>query len=450
MKRELRADHSDTGFLIGIYLEHLQEASALWEQRLQLLDDPEMGWPSLDDFEKRLEAHIDGLVAGGDLALDVCLQQSEAGDPGEFFAAVCVVCRQRRLDLLRTLLESMDPGDVDRAVAAAGALVVESPAEWNDVFCRMVTVKHPAFQHIAARVIGYRRIPANRELLQALAACDDSARKWIIVACGRLGVADAGPALWSHVESQKDAAVAAEAAFALLRQGDARVIEACLRAQDRTPLLAAVGVGGGWNEERALIELCRSGLGGAEVCIALGMLGEASAVEVLIDALAGPHAADAALGLHLITGAPLFGEQAAEPPADEATEDDEAPDDSGAGAAQASAAPIPSVITTDAEVWRAWWSSWSGQFQPLQRYRLGVLRSPRSIVASLHAERLPRRIRNLILHELALHYNQHAWFEADAPVAHQFYALNALNEWSHTAPSAAPGGWGRGAAHAAT
>ena len=46
-------------FATNLYIE---EASALYEQRLTLFDDPEITWQDIEDFEDRFEPHIDGLV----------------------------------------------------------------------------------------------------------------------------------------------------------------------------------------------------------------------------------------------------------------------------------------------------------------------------------------------------------------------------------------------------
>ena len=64
-----------TDFATSLYLEHIEEASALYEQRLSFFDDPEITWQDIEDFEDRFEPHIDGLVVGKDLALDVREQQ---------------------------------------------------------------------------------------------------------------------------------------------------------------------------------------------------------------------------------------------------------------------------------------------------------------------------------------------------------------------------------------
>src|SRR5262245_37604966 len=63
-------------FYIRLYQEYLEEASFLYEQRLTLFDDPEITWKDIHDFEERFEAHIDGLVVGEELALEVCKTQA--------------------------------------------------------------------------------------------------------------------------------------------------------------------------------------------------------------------------------------------------------------------------------------------------------------------------------------------------------------------------------------
>src|SRR4029450_12515018 len=109
-------------FYIGLYQDYLEEASFLYEQRLTLFDDPEITWKDVHDFEERFEAHIDGLVVGGKLALEVCKRQARVGDFGELHAAVRVFCRQNRQDLVLAVLEELDPEAPERVQAVSDAL----------------------------------------------------------------------------------------------------------------------------------------------------------------------------------------------------------------------------------------------------------------------------------------------------------------------------------------
>ena len=69
-------------FNIELYREHLDEASFLYQQRLAYLHDPEVKWPELANWEDRFEAHVDALVIGEDLALEICRQRAAEGDAG--------------------------------------------------------------------------------------------------------------------------------------------------------------------------------------------------------------------------------------------------------------------------------------------------------------------------------------------------------------------------------
>ena len=111
-------------FNVELYREHLEEASFLYEQRLAYLHDPEVNWPDLRDWEERFEAHIDALVVGGELALEVCRQQAAEGDAGEMHAALRVFCRRDRKDDAFAVLSALDPTDEEavRAVVAGAAL----------------------------------------------------------------------------------------------------------------------------------------------------------------------------------------------------------------------------------------------------------------------------------------------------------------------------------------
>ena len=73
---DLSAEKPTRRFHTELYQEFLEEASFLYEQRLVLLDDPEITWKDIGEFEKRFEAQIDALVVGEDLALDVCRTQA--------------------------------------------------------------------------------------------------------------------------------------------------------------------------------------------------------------------------------------------------------------------------------------------------------------------------------------------------------------------------------------
>src|SRR2546429_9504818 len=83
---------SPHSFAVRMYDEHLEEASFLYEQRKALLRDPEIPWTRIGEFEERLEAHIDALVIGGRVALDIFQKHAKKRDAGGVFSAVSGFC----------------------------------------------------------------------------------------------------------------------------------------------------------------------------------------------------------------------------------------------------------------------------------------------------------------------------------------------------------------------
>src|SRR5260370_5715159 len=118
---------SPRAFLVELYEEYLEEASFLYEQRLTLLHNPEVTWKKIGEFEERLEAHIDGLVVGDKLALEVCTRHADEGDYGELYTATCVFCRQDQRDSVLAIFDQLDPADTKKTSAVAAALKYELP-----------------------------------------------------------------------------------------------------------------------------------------------------------------------------------------------------------------------------------------------------------------------------------------------------------------------------------
>ena len=323
--RQLRPDASDRGFAIGLYLEHLEEASFLYEQRLALLDDREVGWPDLADFEERLEAHLDALTVGGELALAVCRQQALQGDVGEYHATISVFCRHQRFDLLQAALDPLDPADEERIRAAGDALARDMPSEWCRDVSHLLSAGHAGLRRIAARVIGFRRLSAAPELLASVGRGGSYTLPEVAWALGRLRAGDATSLLRRMFDDEQNGATKRAAALALLQVGHRGIVRACLEQARRHPaLLFAVGLGGGWDDLHALLEF----EAGPNRLLAMGLLGEVSAIGPLMAGLESEATAEAAaFALNLITGAGLY-ERAVVP---ELFEEDELFDEERAG-----------------------------------------------------------------------------------------------------------------------
>src|SRR5690606_16390448 len=95
-------------FSLRLYEEFLDEASFLYEQKLSYRNDPELGWLDAEDLEGRLEAHVDGLVVGGESALEFLRLHAADGEAPALSVAMRVFCRAGRYDCVEAALAAFD------------------------------------------------------------------------------------------------------------------------------------------------------------------------------------------------------------------------------------------------------------------------------------------------------------------------------------------------------
>jgi uncharacterized protein (TIGR02270 family) len=422
-------------FYIGLYQEYLEEASFLYEQRLTLFGDPEITWKDIHDFEERFEAHIDGLVVGEALALEVCKKQAKEGDLGELHAAVRVFCRQNRQDLVLGVLAELDPEAPERIQAISDALKHEFPDAWQDTFLRMLAQGDQKVLPILATLFGYRRLQAGTDLAQHLRAIPADSLPRVIWALGRLREQGSRVSLLTYLQHE-DASVCSAAALALLRLGDQQTTNHCLQqARSRRWPFIPLGLGGNRSVVNFLLELAGTGKAEADRLIALGLLGDISAIPILFTQLAYADVAEsAALALQLITGAQLY-EEAFVPDEideDELFEEEREKLQQGQIPTRPDGRPFGTTITRlslKPEDWQKWWTENRRRFDPNIRYRHGKPYSPACLLETLESEHSRHQVRQLAYEELVIRYSVDFPFETDMFVTQQKQALAQYADW---------------------
>jgi len=424
-------------FKIELYQEHLEEVSFLYQQRLGLLHNPEISWQNIGDFEERLEAHIDALVVGEDLALEVCKQQAIAGDFGELFAAVCVFCRQTQASLLAEILHSLDFQDPEKLRAVVDALKYEFPKEWKD-YCAQALARSQTTMllPVLAELCGYQRLALGEQLHHFLLTDTVKVNPAVVRAIGRLFVRDAQETLWQLLRHEQEA-VCEAALLALLRLGDQRALQSCyLLVQTKSWPYLAFGLGGSRSVSSLLRDVVTAGRAKSECILALGLLGDLSSLKALHTCLAEPElAGSAALALNLITGADLYEEVfiPEEIDEDELFEHElKAYREEGKVPTRADGKPFGTTVvqlSQDAETWKKWFLENASKFQPEKRYRNGKLYSPACLLENLTAEKTPYSIRQNAYEELVIRYGVDFPFEADLPVGNQLTIISAISNW---------------------
>lgn len=434
-------------FVVTLCLDHLAEASFLYEQRLGLFDDTELTWRDIEDFEQRFEPHIDGLVVGEDVALEVCKQKAGEGDFGELHAAMRVFCRQNRLDLTLETLEQLVPEDKEKLRAAVDAIKHEMPEAWQGKFIWLLRDGHSTIASILAEVIGYRRIPVGQELLQTLQQNNSETIATVVWALGRLREPNARALLFERLQ-QGDEAIRSAAVLALLRLGEAQATHYCLQfARTQNWPLLPLGLSGDRSVVPYLLDIAGTDQPATDCLIALGLLGHASAIDILLKHLNDTELAEAAArALNLITGAELYEEVFTPEEIDEDELFDEELEKLKRGEPLYPPGQEPGTTITrlseKTDDWHEWWAVNKLRFDPKLRYRNGKPYSPACLLENLESEKSPAQVRQLAYEELVIRYGIDFPFETDMFVAQQKQALEKYAAWIKVNDSQfKPGRW---------
>ena len=422
-------------FYVELYQEYLSEASFLYEQRLSLLDDPEISWKDIDDFEQRFEAHIDGLVVGEELALDVCKQQAVEGDFGELNAAVRVFCRQNRIDLFKEIVNTIDPEDQAFTKAVSDALKDELPVKWIEELIYLMDGNHPVLIRVFPEVIGYRRINLTEKFMELLQKNEINNIQNLLWALGRIRNDKIRVSLFNIYLKQEDESINSAAALALLRIGEAKVISYCqriLHQQSWASLL--LGLSGNRFIVPDLIEIASSGNVNTDCLTSLGLLGDISAIEILLYHINNKELAKSSIqALNLITGAELYEDVFVPEAIDEDELFEEEKEKLKAGEPIYPAGKEPGttlhMLSQEPVVWIDWWKSNKSKFNPKIRYRNGKPYSPVCLIENMEAQNSPRKIRDLAYEELVIRYNVDFPFETDMPVINQMQSIEKFKQW---------------------
>jgi uncharacterized protein (TIGR02270 family) len=421
-------------FKIDLYEEHLEEASFLYDQCRALRADAQLPWTHLAPFEARLEAHLDALVLGGKLAMEVCDRRARVGDAGELYAAVCVVCRHGDAQGLSGLLKDVEFSAPSAQAAVCSALQRELPAQWVGFVDSALQRADPRMVAVLIPVVAHRRLPATAGLAEALQSFPAQAVP-IVDALGRLGDAHAQPLVERVLlDGQADDDLKARALLASLRMGLDDPLRRChlLAHRENWPRLA-LGIGGDPSAGNVLQPLVRAGRATPECLLALGLLGETASLSLLHEALGVPELAEAAArALQWITGASLYEDVFIPEDDDEPLAHWQQPQMKPRVPASASAPARGQTVcklSVHPDRWSAWLAQNGSRFTPTLRYRLGQPYGPQALLAALCGEGSDHQLRQLAAEEMAVRYRCEIPFETDMCVAQQMRALNRMSRW---------------------
>lgn len=419
-----------SAFDIALYIECLEEISFLYEHRESLFNDIEIAWIDVDDLtDEKCQCYIDILSINAKNVIDICNQQAIEGDFGELYAAVRVFCRHNRQDLVEEVLEELDFDDEERVKAVSDALCHELPESWQESLIPLLFEKGPETTTIAVDVIAFQRLPFENDLIKALNQypLEKSVVLSGLKALGRIRSETAVQAIQSFSDHE-DPEISQKATFALLRIGKKHKLSKPWSLVNR-------GLSGDKNEfSEDNIDIT-----GSETALAIGLIGQISAISELIESLSTEDTAEnGSLALNLITGAELYEDHFVAEEIDEDMLFEDELEKHKKGELYAPGEEPGETITRlsqNPETWRLWWDENTSNFDPNIRYRNGKPYSPECLIENLKSEKSPNIIRKLAYEELVIRYGINFPFETDMLVKDQIVAIEQYEGWVKNNPN---------------
>ena len=100
-----------TRVIVNILEEHFEELEFLWGQRQAALRSPEYTARELAELEERIEAHVQGLLVGGDATSPLVEEGLTADDPLVAFAAAYTLLRLNREAAAERVIQALLQAD---------------------------------------------------------------------------------------------------------------------------------------------------------------------------------------------------------------------------------------------------------------------------------------------------------------------------------------------------
>ncbi len=419
-KEIICSDFSEAGHAVAVFTHYLQEISFLYEQISFLRTDEELSWKDIHDFERRREAHLNGLVEGGELALAFSLKRCEEGDFGEFFGAVSLFCRRDSYEFFKNALILADDSDEEYQTALFHALSIELPESWIHRIIELIKDEEfHLWKYSLIRSLAYRRVKTINYILKDLINTENNENHLatLIWSLGRIGMSAEADNVISTCSDSENGNLIETAAGTLLRFGRFTEAEEFIQKQPLTPLRV-----------NAKLHIT------SETPLLLGLEGEVSSLEPLLQILSSDNSdnfknGEAALALFIITGAELYEEHfiPEEIHEDELFEEELEKIARGETIHEPNEVPGSTIrrITRDPKRWKNWISDKKDSFSG-SKLRLGKAYNIQSVIDSLKSDKLPHYVRNFITDELAINFNVESPFETDMRVVDQIKYLNRI------------------------
>jgi uncharacterized protein (TIGR02270 family) len=397
---------------------HLGEAAFLWTQRKQGLESFDITFPELESGdERRLLAHLDGLVLGGKpVATRLLLRALEEEDPESLAAATWALLASEDADWRPAVFERLISAPPELDAPLFGAVELSSRADMSEALERALPALPEARWARALAALRFRGMDTRRWLSGVGTGAPDGLRAEALRALRQ----QQGPGVSQAVlRGMADPATEVQAAaleMGLLLGLREAWAECRSRVEAREPVpraaLLALAVSGDRADlERLLARLSVPDLRD-EALWALGTSGRVEAVDAALRLLDAEPDWLAVECCAVITGMPLAAPflVAEQPPSEDEDDSLDTPEAPGMGSLPGPPwKPYKAVV----EPVRRWWAEARRGFAPALRYLHGRPFSPDAFLVGLEEEPMRRRPARLFELEMrtagALRVEPRAW-----------------------------------------
>src|SRR5215217_206332 len=388
--------------MMDVLEEHLDEAEFLWSRRERTLVSGIHELADVVELEERLLAHVEGLVVGGDAALNMLLLPAlEADESERISAAALALLSGGGKRELEAMLAVLDSGDEAPRAAIGRAMALSEQPELAAVLLKRLTADFASPCAVAFDVLASRGALPQETRTEWLYR--DAAEPVIAAlrAPGPLPRAIAQTLLPRLVVDPRPGVREAAIMVGLISGAPAAWM-ACLKVAEeggtgRRECLVALALGGEARDAEWLASLLPHASLRADVLWALGFSGQALAAEACLDWM-GDDTLSVLAGeaFSAITGLRLEGEYRAAP-----SEESETlvplEEDLEANLVPGPEASLPLPIQ---EAVAAWWRTARRDFAPGVRHLRGKTVDAGGLVEALLRE--PMRRRPMLALELAI------------------------------------------------
>ncbi len=418
VERPVRGRSPEEIFARDLYLEHLEEIGFLLLQCKDQFDDMDVNWPGIQDFEKRLDAHLDAVQIGGPPAFEcVKLFLSDDDEDNIFAAAYTLTSMEYGRDeeniglIIKSLIDAYDHEENDLFTIYVKALKYGHSPLIKDKLEELLNHEQFSIQATAVEILTHRREGDPAKIAKLVRTPDPEPRAAATHFLGLAGRRDVLPFLERFLSDYLDPNWE-KLVLASLQLGSVAGLNharaACQSESTVTENLPLyIALAGDRTDLNLLINTLSFKKHNTTVVEGFGVIGDVKVLPILIEKLKTEDEnlkSKVVYSLELITGAGLTEEQVVE---DEVVE----------------------VNTTSPEQWSEWWQANQNRFDSKKRWRRG---KPFTLGGCIEEMKDPKRKyceRQRAYLELIIRSGVHIPFEADWFIPKQQEAIEKWEEW---------------------